>query len=72
MFSRWLICHVMIVRHEYMGKYYGMNLWKEAMMDLKSQMWFCLKSTPMTVLPWWAADIFTFISSFLSTEILAA
>jgi MATE family multidrug resistance protein len=55
-----------------MGKYYNMNLWKEAVVDLKGQFLFCLKSTPMTALPWWAADIFTFISSFLSTEILAA
>jgi MATE family multidrug resistance protein len=72
LFSRWAISHTLISRHKRFKEYYAMNLWSEAMVDLKTQFWFCLKSTPLAALPWWGADAFTFIASYLSTEVLAA
>jgi MATE family multidrug resistance protein len=72
LFSRFAICHCLIMCNKRFGKYYKENLWKEAMLDLWPQFWFCLKSTPLSALPWWGADAFTFIASQLSTDVLAA
>lgn len=72
LFSRFAIVHVCLTFHKRLGPYYRMNLWREARVSLKDQFIFCLKSTPMSCLPWWGADMFTFIASFLSTEVLAA
>lgn len=71
-FSRYLIAHFLIQRHERFAQYYNKNLWADAMKDLSTQFWFCLKSTPLACLPWWGADAFTLIASYLSTETLAA
>lgn len=70
--SRFVIVHVLTLNHARLGEYYRMSLWKEARVELKSQFVFCLKSTPMSCLPWWGADAFTFIASYLSTQDLAA
>jgi len=72
LFSRFAIVHVMTLNHPRLGKYYRMPLWADAKVDLKAQFMFCLKSTPMSCLPWWGADAFTFIASYLSTQDLAA
>jgi Na+-driven multidrug efflux pump len=40
--------------------------------DLWPQLILCLKSTGTSVWTWWASDVFTIMSSYLGTDILAA
>lgn len=70
--TRWIIIQFLLQRHPRFKEYAAMNLWGDAWANLKDQFWFSMKSMPQTALPWWGADAFTFISTYLATNVLAA
>lgn len=71
--ARFLVVHFMLESNPNLKNIYGVVLFsKESTVNLRHQVFLGINGLLMGVWGWWAFDIFTLISSYLSVDIISA